>query len=158
MPLIKDPEGISLERSDYTKPANEPNNFRSAAASAGFATPGYRNSQSQPEEDSTNEFKLASMTFSPDNDGFEDEMELHYRLNKPGFIANITIFNDRGNVVRKLYQNYSLGTSGILRWNGLDDTASARTAGIYLVYAELFNTEGEIKKFRKTVVLAKKLD
>ncbi|NEU09925.1 hypothetical protein GZH53_16490 [Flavihumibacter sp. R14] len=158
MPLIKDPDGISLERSDYKKPADEPKNFRSAAASVGFATPGYQNSQYQPDNDSEDEFKLASLTFSPDNDGFEDEMELHYRLNKPGYIANITIFNDRGNVVRKLYQNYSLGTAGTLTWNGLDDTATVRTAGIYLLYAELFNTEGEIKKFRKTVVLAKKLN
>ena len=158
MPLIKNPDGISLERSSYARPANDPGNFRSAAASVGFATPGYKNSQQLPESDIADEFTIASNTFSPDDDGFEDQMEIHYRLSKPGFVANVTIFNDRGNAIRKLYKNYTLGISGTLSWDGLDETASTRTAGIYLVYAELFNTEGEIKKFRKTVVLAKKLN
>jgi hypothetical protein len=158
MPLIKDPDGVSLERSSYDKPADEPGNFRSAAAAVGFATPGYKNSQYLSNNEDGDEFSLSTSTFSPDNDGFEDCMEIHYRLNKPGFIANITVYTDRGTIVRRLYRNYSLASSGKLSWDGMDDTASPGETGIYLVYAELFNTEGEIKKFRKTIVLAKKLN
>ncbi|HUH34049.1 MAG TPA: lamin tail domain-containing protein, partial [Daejeonella sp.] len=158
MPLIKNSDGISLERSDYKTAANEHGNFRSASASAGFATPGYKNSQYLEELGVKDDFSLASSTFSPDNDGFEDLMQINYLLDKPGFIANITIYNDRGNMVRKLYQNYSLSTSGILNWDGRDEFSELKTAGIYLVYAELFNTDGEVKKFRKTVVLARKFN
>ena len=158
MPLIRDADGISLERSNYQIAANEPGNFRSATASAGFATPGYKNSQYLEEPGIKDDFSLVSSTFSPDDDGFEDLMQINYLLDKPGFVANITIYNDRGNIVRKLYQNYSLGTSGILHWDGRDELSELKTAGIYLVYAELFNTEGHVKKFRNTVVLARKFN
>ena len=158
MPLIKNPDGISLERSSYQIASNEPGNFRSATASVGFATPGYKNSQYLEEAGIKSSFSLASSTFSPDNDGFEDFMQINYLLDKPGFIVNITIYNDRGNLVRKLYQNYTLSTSGMLNWDGRDDFSELKAAGIYLIYAELFNTDGQVKKFRKTVVLARKFN
>ena len=156
--LIKNPDGISLERSDFKTAANEPGNFRSAAASAGFATPGYKNSQYLPESGLKEEFTLSSTTFSPDDDGFEDLMQINYLLSKPGFVANITVYNNSGNIIRKLYQNYTLGTSGILNWDGRDELSELRSSGIYLVYAEFFNIEGEVKKFRKTIILAKKFN
>lgn len=158
MSLIKKFDGISLERSDFKTPANEAGNFKSATASVGFATPGYKNSQYLGDARTKEAFNLVAATFSPDNDGFEDQMQINYLLHKPGFIANITVFNDRGIIIRKLYQNYSLGTSGTLDWDGRDETSLMNPAGIYFVYVELFNTDGERKKFRKTVVLASKLN
>ena len=43
-PLISNTEGVSLERIDYNAPSVQ-NNFHSAASSAGYGTPGYKNSQ-----------------------------------------------------------------------------------------------------------------
>lgn len=154
--IIKDPEGISLERSDFTKPADQPGNFKSAAAAKGFATPGYKNSQYLEDAERKEEFTLASNTFSPDNDGYDDRMQINYKLSRPGFIANITVYNSNGNMIRKLYSNYTLGTHGSLEWDGLSETAQLLATGIYLISAELFTTAGEMKKFRRTVVLANK--
>lgn len=154
--IIKDPEGISLERSSFSNPADYPGNFKSAAAAKGFATPGYRNSQYLNDAGTKDEFKLLSTTFSPDNDGFEDLMQINYMLSKPGYIANIAIYNSNGNMIRKLYNNFTLGTSGNLEWDGRNETAQLTPTGIYLLYAELFTTSGEMKKFRRTIVLANK--
>jgi len=44
--LLDDDEGVSLERISITSSTSDPNNWQSAAQSDGFATPGYKNSQS----------------------------------------------------------------------------------------------------------------
>ena len=155
--LIKDPEGISLERSSFSKPTNEIGNFKSAAASVGFATPTYKNSQFLEPAFAKEEISLVSETFSPDNDGFEDVLRILYKLDKPNWVANVTIYNDQGKVVKKLVRNQTLGSTGEWQWDGLDESGSLKAkTGIYILYVELFNLDGESKKFRKTAVLAAK--
>ncbi len=156
--LIKDAEGISLERSSFSRESNEPGNFRSATASARFATPGYKNSQAINEIAFEDEFKLSSKTFSPDNDGFEDELEIAYHFSSPGFVANISIYNEKGILVKKLLNNFTLASEGIINWNGFDENSKISPVGIYLIYADFFDAEGKSKRFRKTCVLAQKLN
>jgi hypothetical protein len=155
--LIKDPEGVSLERSSFTKATNEIGNFKSAAASVGYATPTYKNSQFLDPATTTEEISLASETFSPDNDGFEDVLRILYNLDKPNWVANVTVYNDKGKVVKKLVRNQTLASTGELQWDGLDDSGSIKAkTGIYIIYVELFNLDGDTKKFKKTAVLASK--
>jgi Lamin Tail Domain/Bacterial Ig-like domain len=45
-PMLKDKEGVSLERISLTESTMNPGNWKSANSSAGFATPGYLNSNS----------------------------------------------------------------------------------------------------------------
>jgi len=71
-PLIRDPDGVSLERSGFDRATNEPGNFCSAAGEVGYATPGYRNSQFRETVSSDEPVTLASKTFSPDNDGWRN--------------------------------------------------------------------------------------
>ena len=154
--LIKDAEGISLERSSFTKPANEVGNFRSASSTSGFATPGYKNSQFlEPGID--DEFALTSKTFSPDNDGFEDVLQINYKLDQPGMVANLTVYNDQGILIKKLTKNETLNSEGSFIWDGFNETTQKAQTGIYIVYAEFFDAEGRVKKFRKTFALAVKL-
>ncbi|MDF3078203.1 MAG: hypothetical protein K0S09_2092 [Sphingobacteriaceae bacterium] len=156
LPLIKDPDGVSLERSSFSKPTNEPGNFHSAAADVGYATPGYKNSQLSDESSTKEEVFLTSKTFSPDNDGFEDLLQINYNLMKPGAIANATIYSDKGALVHKLAKNLTLSTQGTLTWDGLGEYTGTPPAGIYLLYFEIFDLDGKIRKYRKNFVLAHK--
>ncbi len=156
-PLIKDTEGVSLERSSFTQGTNAMGNFKSAAASVGFATPTYKNSQFLENVDASEEVSLASETFSPDNDGFEDALRILYKFDKPNYVANVTIYNSQGRIVKKLIKNQTLATVGELQWDGLDETSTMKAkTGIYIVYVELYNLDGDIKKYKKTAVLASK--
>ena len=157
-PLIKDAEGVSLERSAFNRSGNDPGNFRSAAASVGFATPGYKNSQAADELNSNDEFSLSSKTFSPDNDGFEDELQINYHFNQPGLVANIKIYTDKGILIKKLANNLTLSSEGIINWNGFDEFSRLSPVGIYLVYAEFFDLDGKVKKYRRSCVLAQKFN
>ena len=154
--LIKNFEGVSLERSSFKRSANDPGNFRSATAAAGFATPGYKNSQYTDDQTTNEEFILISKTFSPDNDGFEDILQMNYHFKNPGLIANVSIFNDQGILIKKLLKNFMLSAEGAFIWDGLNEFNQLAASGIYLIYAEFFDTKGNLKKYRKTCALAVK--
>ena len=155
--LLKETEGVSLERSSFSNATNATGNFKSAAASVGYATPTYKNSQFLENVETNEELTLASETFSPDNDGFEDVLRILYKFEKPNYVANVTIYNSQGTIVKKLIKNQTLSTAGELQWDGLDETGAMKAkTGIYIVYVELYNLDGDIKKFRKTAVLASK--
>lgn len=157
-PLIKDKQGVSLERSDFKRPANETGNFRSAASSVGFATPGYKNSQYHDNEKNSEELTLSSKTFSPDNDGFEDVLQINYKFDKPGLVANVTVYNNQGVSIRKLIKNISISTDGVFVWDGLNEFNERAAIGAYIIYADFFDLDGKIKKYRKTCVLATKFN
>ncbi|WP_207424068.1 lamin tail domain-containing protein [Desertivirga brevis] len=156
-PLIKNAEGVSLERVSFNRPAGEPGNFRSATSVAGFATPGYRNSQYADILAGDEEVSLVSKTFSPDNDGFEDVLTLLYHFEEAGLVANASVFNDKGVLVRKLCKNGTLAAEGAFIWDGMDDHAARASVGIYVLYLEVFDLSGKVKRYKKSCVLAAKL-
>lgn len=154
--FIKDPKGVSLERRNFTAATNAAGNFTSAAASVGYATPGYRNSQYQPTENEGDAIWLTSKTFSPDLDGFEDVLQINYRFKKTGNMLTLSIFNDRGKIVRQLYRSYSLGETGVLTWDGQDDAQQRLPVGIYILHLAVYNATDGVKNYRKSCVLAAK--
>ena len=156
-PLIKNTEGVSLERSKLHKPASEAGNLRSATSASGGATPGYQNSQKSAEVETNEDFSIVTKTFSPDNDGFEDVFEMKYRLAAAGQIANVLIYNDQGVLIKKLLNNFTLNAEGTIIWDGLNDKNQLAAIGIYLVNTEIFNLAGKIIRYRKSFALVSKI-
>jgi hypothetical protein len=154
-PLITNTEGVSLERINYNGPSGQ-NNFHSAATSVGFGTPGYKNSQYSIDENLTGTVRIYPAIFSPDNDGTDDFATIEYNFPRPGYVANITIFDAGGHAVRYLQKNALCGLKGNYRWDGLDDKNRKLSQGIYIVFTETFNAEGAKKQFKNTIVLARK--
>ena len=154
-PLISNTEGVSLERIDYDA-ASVQGNFHSAATSAGYGTPGYKNSQYRLNEEVPGTITVTPDIFSPDNDGTDDFATINYSFPSPGYVANITIFDATGRAVRYLQRNSLSGIKGYYRWDGLDDKNRKLPQGIYIIYTEIFNTEGKKKQFKNTIVLARK--
>ncbi len=154
--IIKDPEGVSLERLDYNRPTIDETNWHSAAENVGFATPGVKNSQYLVSEIFEAQVTLESKTFSPDNDGFDDVLNINYEFSESGYVANIEIMDTEGTLVYTLTQNELLSTKGTLSWNGQTDRNSKARAGMYIIYFEIFNQQGESQHFKKVCVLALK--
>jgi hypothetical protein len=154
-PLIKNVQGVSLERVDYDAPSIQ-SNFHSAATSVGYGTPGYKNSQYQITEEMREGIIVMPEIFSPDNDGQDDFVTINYSFPAAGYVANITIFDASGRPVRYLQKNSLSGIKGSYRWDGLDDKNRKLPQGIYIIYTEIFNTEGKKKAFKNTVVLGRR--
>jgi hypothetical protein len=156
-PLIANAEGVALEKLNPDEPSEHPGNWHSAASTAGYGTPGYRNSQYRQEATAQATMELIPKIFSPDNDGHDDLVLIRYTLPAPGFMANIFILDAIGRPVRHLVRNHLLGLTGSWYWNGLDEKSQKLPVGIYVVIAELFNLKGVKKTFRFSIVLAGKL-
>ncbi|WP_114777395.1 lamin tail domain-containing protein [Botryobacter ruber] len=150
--LIDDQNGVSLERIRLEGPTTG-SNFHSAASTAGFATPGYRNSQSQERMAASNIFTIAPRVFTPDGDGMEDFTTINYSTDKTGFVANITIFDANGREIRKLARNELLATNGFFRWDGLRTDGTKAAVGYYLLYIELFDLNGQMHVHKEKVVV-----
>lgn len=156
-PLASSLQGISLERLQYDVPASQGNNWHSAAATAGYATPGALNSQRRVEAADSLNIVIDPSAFTPDNDGIDDMVKISWQLPGPGYLGNITIFDIRGRPVRLLARNLLLGNNGYLQWNGIGENAVVLPSGIYIFFIEIFNLKGEVKHWKRTVVMARKL-
>lgn len=158
--LIDNTEGIALERININDTtliaAAQEKNWHSASSSSGYGTPTYKNSQYYPEDLINGSVNISPKTFSPDNDGWDDFITIDYAFEKPGYIANITIFNASGIPVRYLERSSLCGIKGSFRWDGLGEKQQSLPAGIYVILTEIFNLEGKKKQFKQAVVLAKK--
>lgn len=153
--LVHNTQGVSLERIDFNGLSVQ-SNFHSAATSAGYGTPGYKNSQYKSDDDFSGGIKVTPEIFSPDNDGHDDFATINYSFPTPGYVANITIFDGSGRAVRYLQKNSLCGITGYYRWDGLNDKNQKLPQGIYIIFTEVFNKEGKKKQFKNTIVLARR--
>ena len=117
-PFLANVNGVSLERISWTKPTSDHSNWISAAGSAGFATPGLPNSQTEIKTETTENILVEPIVFSPNGDGFNDQLTIRFSLDKPGYIANVRIFDVIGRQLKFLVKNQSLAQEGSWTWKG----------------------------------------
>jgi hypothetical protein len=154
-PFIKDNEGVSLERIYFSGPTNEANNWKSANASAGFATPGYLNSNSRQEHElSSNAVVMDPEIFSPSTPGM-DFSKINYKFEQSGKVANVKILDAQGRLIKILANNETLAYEGFFRWDGDRDDGSRARIGYYVVWFEVFDESGNVQVFRKRAVIGK---
>lgn len=151
--LLNSTDGVSLERINFNRPASDLTNWHSAAEDAGFATPGYRNSQFRESTVVEDPIEVEPEVFSPDNDGIDDVLDISYHFDEAGYSGSITIFDTRGRKVRTLVSNELMGTSGTFSWDGLTDDTQKANTGIYIIFVEVFDLNGNTKRYKKTAVL-----
>lgn len=151
--LLVSKQGVSLERINYELPTQNVDNWHSASASVGYGTPSYENSAYSSLEAENTSFLLKPKMFSPNGDGIDDEMKLHYSFKESGKIANVTVFDSKGRLVIQLKRNESLGTKGMITWNGVNAQGLLSRTGRYLLLIELFDEGGNIEIIKETVVL-----
>lgn len=154
--LLKETKGVSLERTRFDRKTDDPKNWHSAAESAGYGTPGYRNSQFEPDTAFSNSIHINPAIFSPDGDGYQDKLQIKYNFSAPGNTIRVEVFNANGYLIRHLIQHEYLGTNGSLFWDGKSDDGTLVSPGIYILYFQLFDLQGHVRKYKKAVVVAYK--
>ena len=151
--LLTDQEGISLERTDPFSPGNNSNTWHSAASTAGFATPGYKNSQQIDQAAPGAEISVSPAIISPDNDGHDDIATIYYKIDEPGYVANIFIYDLAGRLIRQLQKNSLMGLEGYWTWDGLNEKNQQPRSGIYIIVTEIFNLLAKKKLFKNKIVV-----
>ena len=156
--LLADPNGVSLERIDPGGVSQEPANWHSAASTAGYGTPTYKNSQYKLLQNISATIEITPKVFSPDNDGRDDIATIQYKTTEPGYVANITVYDANGRPVRNLVKNATLGLQGYWVWDGLDDKKLKLPVGSYILFTEIYNLSGKKESFKNVIVLARHLN
>ncbi len=156
--LIDDTEGVSLERVSFEVESGDERNWQSAAKNVRYATPGYKNSNSISVIGGEENFEILNESFSPNQDGEDDQMILSYKLEKSGYLANITVYDASGFEIRELSNNELLGVQGIITWDGIGNDNQISDLGIYIIVGNIFHPDGDLLNFKKTTVLADFID
>ncbi|MEY3048987.1 MAG: hypothetical protein RL365_1025 [Bacteroidota bacterium] len=153
-PLLDDVDGVSLERLDPNGESSNGMNWHSAAEAVQFGTPGLKNSQYLPVT-VNGSFSLEGELFSPDMDGYLDVMQASYQLAQANCLGSVSIYDERGRLIRSLFKNKLMGTTGTFSWNGVKDDQTKASIGVYVVVFEAFSLDGGlIFSGRKAVTLA----
>ena len=139
-PFLATVEGVSLERISPEDSSKNASNWQSAAEKRGFATPAQVNSQFryfEKDPSVSSPFWLEKNSFSPDDDGFEDALLLHYKFDKKGGVADVQVFNSNGHLIKALTVNELLDTEGVIRWQGERTDGTKATVGIYVLHISM---------------------
>ena len=157
-PLLTDVKGVSLERMSFSRPTADPLNWHSAAASIGFATPGYQNSATEVIRQKTSLVSVEPGIFSPNGDGLNDRLLIKLSPGEPGWIANIRIFNENGLEIRRLANNLSIGSQDIIEWDGTKENHQKAGLGIYIILVDLFSLQHGSNQYKTACVLTDRLE
>tara|TARA_R110000868_G_scaffold294140_1_gene554740 strand:+ start:107931 stop:112925 length:4995 start_codon:yes stop_codon:yes gene_type:complete len=156
-PNVFDTDGIALERINPEGESNSESNWSSSTHVSG-GTPNAKNTIFQepgalPESSG---ISFSPNPFSPDDDGFEDNLFINYTLDAPDYLLRVRIFDRYGREVRKLADGFQAGFEGSLIWDGLTEDRKKNRVGIYIVLFEAYNSaNGNDRTFKETVVLAR---
>ncbi len=149
--------GISLERVNAHRPTQERSNWQSAAANAGYATPGVENSQYRSKSEGSGNFKTDREIFSPDGDGEDDFMLINYKTPAEDAVANVTIYDANGTLINRIVRNELMAAEGAFKWDGTDTNGNKAPIGIYVIFIEWFSPNGEVHKEKLTCVVGGRL-
>ncbi len=152
--LLTDDDGVSLERVNYAFETQDQNNWHSAAEDVYFATPGYQNSVFGNIVGG-GEIVLEYNVFSPDGDGYHDLLLISYTTAGEGYSGMFKIFDAQGRIINELSGLTTLSREGFLTWDGVDADDIAAKTGIYILYAELFNEQGNVEKHKVKFTLVR---
>lgn len=141
LPVLENTEGISLERLNGALPTQVRSNWASAAATAGFGTPGYANSQ-----DFKGRFRVEltpdPAVLSPNQDGYHDQTRVAFRFPRPGYVVDLSVHAPNGALVKQLVEHKSVGQKGFFSWDGTHQNGHLVGRGNYILVLQYFHPQG----------------
>jgi hypothetical protein len=146
-------EGIALEKVSPGLPSGIQGNWHSASEACGWGTPGMENSTLLDPADESRGMTVSSSRISPDCDGFEDVVSVDVFPGGNENVITVTVFSDRGYIVRRLAERFAAGEGARFVWDGTSDAGARLPAGLYMIIAETFNTEGTSSRWKKICAL-----
>jgi hypothetical protein len=95
--------------------------------------------------------------FDPEGSNGNTFTSIRYELNEPGWVGTFRIYDMAGRIVAILAQNEILGTSGLYSWTGTNSNGGRVRTGYYILVADLFDLNGNVRQIKKTIIIAERL-
>ena len=154
--LLSAHEGISLEKTGPVNNSLDESSWHSATESAGWGTPGRRNSVCSDIIAEAGNISLSSSKISPDSDGFEDFLSVHLSLPGLGNVASMMVFDENGSLVRRAASNMLIGTEADIIWDGTADDGNLVNRGIYIILVSAYNDKGRTFQWKKACAVLRR--
>jgi len=154
--LVTDVNGKSLERITFEGGMNNPDNWHTASENVEWGTPGYENSQLMYPQ-VTGVVTLTPELFSPDNDGNNDVLTISLEFLTIDNVVDIEIFDNRGRTIRELKDNFFVGNSALITWDGATDEGTKATIGTYIILVTVLEADGSQTEYKLVCVLGGQL-
>jgi hypothetical protein len=151
--LVPKKEGVSIEKINPDLKTNDPSNWTSASKDAGYATPGYANSQFMALGITDEDVSIEPQLITPNGDGDKDFMLISIRSDKLGALRNIILFDVMGREVKRLLKNGYTGSNTFVQWDGTDETNNPLPIGHYIIWLEAIDKSGNVVHYKKKVVV-----
>ena len=152
-PFINNKQGVSLEKLNPSMATTDKSSWTSASKEAGYATPGYINSQNLNLTALEDLVEITPNLITPNQDGDNDIMIIRLKTDKPGSLRNIQIFDIAGRTIKHLERNNYSSTATSIQWDGSDDSNKLVPVGHYIIWIEIVDSEGNINHLKKKVVV-----
>lgn len=157
LPVIADQNGVSLERISASASSTSPSTWHSASSISGYGTPTGTNSQNvNLEPVSETPFTVTNPRFSPNADGYKDFLALNFLSDTGEEVASVWIYDLEGREINQLISNESLGTSGLVQWDGRNSDQVLAEMGIYVIFVQLWDAMGNVREYQETCALVKR--
>ena len=91
--------------------------------------------------------------FSPDGDGFEDNLLISFQIPQNSSTIKIKIFDSVGRLIRTLVNNELSQNTGAVIWNGLNDDGIRAKIGPHIILFEALDNFGNSVASTKSVVV-----
>ncbi len=152
--LLKDKEGVSLERLSPDGASDDPRNWHSAASAVGYATPTGLNSQALTVTNKEENVWIAPEVFSPNGDGRDDLLTIGLKNVEPDGMVSIRIYNGSGQEVTFLVNNELMAAQSVYTWDGLGMDREQLMPGIYIIWVRCFYPSGKVVEQKRSCVLS----
>ena len=156
-PQLISTDGVSLERIHFSGATQDAQNWTSASAHYGWATPGYGNSQHSDNDFEGVLLQVTPEQFTPDGDGVNDFLEIFCTFPTEGCRITLGIYNDSGLPIKELANNLYGGIAERFRWDGYTQDHRACGNGLYIVRLQYWDLTGKRKTRQKAVSLVRRL-
>ncbi len=124
--------GRSLEKLRPDYPSASRDSWSAAVNQRGF-TPGETNSIHVESVSDGAKITCSPNPFSPDDDGFEDLLQIHFQLPYDLATIDIEIFDVVGRLISAPAWNQAAAREGIISWDGMDENKRPARTGIYII-------------------------
>ena len=133
-------ENISLERICPNK-KNVSTNWFSASSNSGYGTPGLPNSSISDVIKEYERVFIDQDVVTPNNDGINDFLRVNFNMNKTGWTGSMKVVNSTGIVVHTIVPHFLFGSSDRISWNCELLEKSMLSAGIYVLFVQMFHSD-----------------
>ncbi len=155
-PVIADENGVSLERVSSSAPTASQSTWHSASSLSGYATPTGPNSQNAMVPNTVAPFTISPRHFSPNDDGFNDFLIIQFELESGNDVGSIWVYDLEGREIHQVLTNETLGTSALIQWDGRNAEGLVADMGIYLLFVQLWDEEGNVRQYQEACSLVKR--